>query len=125
MTIALVAAGFALAQDFDLSWFTIDGGSEMFTTGGDFELSGTIAQADAGLMSGGDFTLTGGFWFPVVPGDCNADGGVNILDFGDFAPCVTGPGGPLPPECACFDLDDDADVDLLDFGLFQTVFTGP
>ncbi len=47
---------------YDLSWFTIDGGGEMFSTGGGYELSGTIGQHDAGEMAGGSYTLTGGFW---------------------------------------------------------------
>ncbi|MEE9294092.1 MAG: hypothetical protein V3W34_03885 [Phycisphaerae bacterium] len=58
-------------------------------------------------------------------GDCNADGVVNLFDYGAFANCVSGPdGGPLSPECACFDLDHDEDVDLVDFGMFQAGFTG-
>ena len=64
-----------LTDDFDLDWYTIDGGGEMWTTGGDFELSGTIGQHDAStvVLAGGDFELTGGFWtlarpsLPVVP----------------------------------------------------------
>lgn len=54
----------ALTDDFDLDWYTIDAGGEMWTSGGDFELSGTIGQADASamVMTGGDFELAGGFW---------------------------------------------------------------
>ncbi len=44
----LLTATSAFAQNFDLSWHTIDGGGEMFTSGGNFELSGTIGQPDAG-----------------------------------------------------------------------------
>jgi len=48
--------------DFDLSWHTIDGGGGT-STGGGFELAGTIGQHDAGqTMTGGNFTVTGGFW---------------------------------------------------------------
>ena len=50
----------------DLTWSTIDGGGETFSTGGDYELSGTIGQPDAGEMTGGDYALTGGFWFPAA-----------------------------------------------------------
>ncbi|HUW82872.1 MAG TPA: hypothetical protein VMZ31_08755 [Phycisphaerae bacterium] len=52
----------AAAQELDLSWHTIDGGGQMTSTGGDFELSATIGQPDAGAMSGGDLELVGGFW---------------------------------------------------------------
>jgi len=52
----------AYAQDYTIDWYTVDGGGEMASTGGDFELSGTIGQPDAGVMTGGDFELVGGFW---------------------------------------------------------------
>jgi hypothetical protein len=50
--------------DFSIDWWTIDGGGDMWITGGNFELSGTIGQPDAStvVMTGGDFELTGGFW---------------------------------------------------------------
>ena len=53
----------ALAQNgvpYDLGWWTADAGG--YTAGGAYALRGTIGQPDAGTMSGGDYTLTGGFW---------------------------------------------------------------
>ena len=47
---------------YDLTWNTIDGGGATFSTGGAYSLGGTIGQPDAGLMSGGSYTLAGGFW---------------------------------------------------------------
>jgi hypothetical protein len=47
---------------YDLSWNTIDGGGAMFSTGGSYSLGGTIGQPDAGALSGGGYTLVGGFW---------------------------------------------------------------
>ena len=35
-------------------------------TGGVYAVSGTIGQADAGTMSGGNYTLQGGFWGVVA-----------------------------------------------------------
>ena len=62
----LLFASPALAQsggDYDLSWNTIDGGGGT-SAGGDFVLSGTIGQPDAGpLLTGGPYALSGGFWF--------------------------------------------------------------
>jgi hypothetical protein len=49
------------AQSYSIDWFTIDGGGGT-STGGVYSVSGTIGQADAGTMSGGNFTLDGGFW---------------------------------------------------------------
>jgi hypothetical protein len=122
---ARAGANTAGGPEFDLSWFTIDGGGVMRSTGGDFELSGTIGQHDAGRMSGGDFELTGGFWFEVVASDCNEDGVVNLIDYDDFEPCLTGPGGgPLPAGCNCFDFDGDGVVTLADFATMQEMFNG-
>src|SRR5712671_25761 len=54
--------GFAAqAQSYSIDWFTIDGGGGT-STGGVFSVSGTIGQPDAGHMSGGNYTLDGGFW---------------------------------------------------------------
>jgi hypothetical protein len=47
---------------YDLSWFTIDSGGATFSTGGSYSLGGTIGQSDAGVLSGGTYTLAGGFW---------------------------------------------------------------
>src|SRR6266705_1270314 len=50
-----------VAQSYSIDWFTIDGGGGT-STGGVYSVSGTIGQPDAGKMSGGNFTLDGGFW---------------------------------------------------------------
>jgi len=55
-----VATG-AVAQNYSIDWFTIDGGGGT-STGGVFSVTGTIGQPDAGHMSGGNYTLDGGFW---------------------------------------------------------------
>ncbi|MHC4089370.1 MAG: hypothetical protein ACYSVY_03660 [Planctomycetota bacterium] len=63
--LALGMATIANADNYDLSWHTIDGGGG-YSAGGDFELEGTIGQHDAGpstgTMTGGSFELVGGFW---------------------------------------------------------------
>ncbi|HEV8525829.1 MAG TPA: hypothetical protein VGQ71_15145 [Terriglobales bacterium] len=57
----------ASGQNFSLGWFTIDGGGGT-SGGGVYSVSGTIGQPDAGAMSGGSYTLTGGFWVDPGPG---------------------------------------------------------
>jgi hypothetical protein len=47
--------------DFDLVWFTMDAGGGT-STGGNFALSATIGQPDAGEMDSGALHLQGGFW---------------------------------------------------------------
>jgi hypothetical protein len=52
----------ALAQNYSIDWFTIDGGGGT-STGAVYSVSGTIGQPDAGgPMTGGNYSLTGGFW---------------------------------------------------------------
>ena len=50
-----------LAQTYEITWSTIDGGGGR-STGDSYTLEGTIGQPDAGLMSGGSYVLAGGFW---------------------------------------------------------------
>ncbi|MEM8993756.1 MAG: hypothetical protein AAGF23_03075 [Acidobacteriota bacterium] len=51
-------------NDFSLPWFTLSAGGGLGSTGGAFELHGTVGQADASptTLVGGAFALTGGFW---------------------------------------------------------------
>ena len=64
----LLLAGVALAQGgYDLSWWTVDGGGQTFSTGGSYSLGGTIAQPDAGLLTGLGYRLEGGFWVGGAP----------------------------------------------------------
>jgi hypothetical protein len=48
-------------QSYSIDWFTIDGGGGT-STGGVYSVSGTIGQPDAGKMSGGNYSIDGGFW---------------------------------------------------------------
>ena len=50
-------------NDYDLSWWTVDGGGTTSSTGGGYTLGGTAGQPDVGApLSVGDYTLIGGFW---------------------------------------------------------------
>jgi len=56
----LPALGFA--QSYSIDWYKVSGGGGT-STGGTYAVSGTIGQADAsGAMSGGNYSVTGGFW---------------------------------------------------------------
>jgi hypothetical protein len=103
----------ALAQQFapgtfDLSWHTVDGGGGA-SSGGSFQLAGTIGQPDAGAaLSGGAFTLVGGFWpgagpaLNTCPGDIaplpDGNGQVNI---DDLLAVISGWGACPAPPPAC------------------------
>ena len=58
----------------------------------------------------------------VTLGDFDANGTVNRIDFAQFHPCLTGPGGALGVGCQVGDFDSDDDVDLRDWAGFQNVF---
>ena len=59
----LLGSGVVRAQsDYSITWSTIDGGGGT-STNSQYSLSGTIGQPDAGApMTGGPYSLTGGFW---------------------------------------------------------------
>jgi len=61
----LTAPLLAPAQPYTMDWFTVEGGGGT-SSSGPYSLCGTIGQPDAGVMSGGDFTLQGGFWGVVA-----------------------------------------------------------
>ena len=59
-SVLLATAG--LAQQYSIGWYKIAGGGGT-SSGGQYSVSGTIGQHDAGVaMSGGNFSVTGGFW---------------------------------------------------------------
>ena len=61
---ALLLPVLANAQ-YAIDWFTIDGGGGA-SSSGSLTLSGTIGQPDAGTLSGGNYTLQGGFWPGII-----------------------------------------------------------
>jgi hypothetical protein len=63
LTLTLLLFAPALyAQTYSIDWYKIaDGGGT--STGGTFQISGTIGQPDAsGLLTASNYSLTGGFW---------------------------------------------------------------
>jgi hypothetical protein len=54
------------AATYDLSWWTVDSGSASGLTSGDYTLSGTAGQPDAGSLASGDYDLAGGFWQALI-----------------------------------------------------------
>jgi hypothetical protein len=74
-----IALGLALlwlapvqADPWSIPWWSIDGGGEMFSSVGAWQLSGTFGQPDASAnqeLAGGPWTLTGGFWYAVARAD--------------------------------------------------------
>jgi len=138
MLIVLASVTAGNADDLSVPWFSIDGGGGEWSVGGDFVLSGTIGQPDAGAtaLTGGDFALVGGFRTGAVaetqvPGDFDDDGDVDLDDYDIVEGCLVGPEVTTPPpgcdpeHFANADLEgEDSDVDLADFVIFANNFTG-
>ena len=50
------------AQPYSVDWYKIAGGGGT-STGGTYQVTGTIGQPDAsGALTGGNYSVTGGFW---------------------------------------------------------------
>ena len=107
-TTGVVAMTAKSGSDFDISWFSIDSG------GGSsdreiWEVTGTMGQPDAGApLSGGPWTVTGGFSIEIAEGgggfrrgDCNADDSTNIADAIFLLSFISGMGDDPPCEESC------------------------
>ena len=58
----LLVAATIHAQSYSIGWYKIAGGGGT-SSGGAYQVSGTIGQPDAsGSMTGGSFSVIGGFW---------------------------------------------------------------
>ena len=124
LAIALLLGGApaALAQSggpYDLSWHNIGPGGS--ASGGPYSLDASIGQPDAATMSGGSYTLTGGF-LPggstcALAGDLNGDGQVTVLDIQMIA-------AAWPQATASFPYDQsgDGDLDIQDVTLVTAQF---
>jgi len=59
-SLLLPSVGFT--QSYSIDWYKVSGGGGT-STGGTYQVSGTIGQHDAGRpMNSGSYSLTGGFW---------------------------------------------------------------
>lgn len=103
---------------YELSWSTIDGGGGR-STGGGYELFGTIGQPDADWTEGDSYEVLGGF----LPG-----GPLCMVDFGDFANFAVHwlevPCSELNDWCSGADLNHVDDVDIVDLDIFVESWLG-
>src|SRR5271170_1045023 len=62
LTLGLLIPTISFAQSYSIGWYKVSGGGGV-STGATYQVSGTIGQHDAGgPMTGGSYSLTGGFW---------------------------------------------------------------
>ncbi len=55
------------ADGLTIGWWSVDGGGGMFSAGSEYSIGGAGGQPDAGIHSGGGYTLRGGFWAGAAP----------------------------------------------------------
>jgi hypothetical protein len=121
------------SADFVLNWWTISAGGGT-SSSATFTLSATLGQPVAGVpMTGGSFTLTGGFWAPPAApslhlGDLNCDG---IIDFDDINPFILALSDPATyqaayPNCNVLngDCNGDGIIDFDDINPFIAILSG-
>ncbi len=67
LSLGLACVSSTLFAQYSIDWFKVAGGGGT-STGGVYAVSGTIGQPDAGgPLTGGSYSLTGGFWaLPVA-----------------------------------------------------------
>jgi hypothetical protein len=126
--ILLLAGGSgALAQSYDINWWTVDAGGSQNLTGGNYTLSGTIGQPDAcAPLSGGSYTLTGGFWAgyeeqPACYGDLDGDHLINLNDLAQ----LLGHYGQTGMTYEDGDLNEDGEIDLDDLAEMLSLYGRP
>jgi hypothetical protein len=76
---SLVVATLTSANEpnYTLDWWTVDGGGETIGSG-IYVLQGTVGQPDGGVLSGGGYVLSGGFW----------GGGSGAVEYDVYLPLV-------------------------------------
>jgi hypothetical protein len=62
LLLSLLVPTISSAQSYSIDWFKVAGGGGT-SSNGQYSVSGTIGQQDAGgPMTGGNYSVTGGFW---------------------------------------------------------------
>ena len=92
--VLLALAASPAAAQYEISWWTVDGGGATGATGGTFTLSGTAGQPDAGgPYAGGTYTLHSGFWSIAAGGSAGLIADLAITKTDGTATAV--PGAPV------------------------------
>lgn len=103
LVICLTLTTTVRAEDYEITWYTIDGGGGT-SSGGPYTLVGTIGQADTGVAGGDEYVLSAGFW----PGSFGCV--VNLTDLMVLAEWWLESGA-----ANAADLDGDKQVGMADF----------
>jgi uncharacterized repeat protein (TIGR01451 family) len=89
--VLLATAASPAAAQYQISWWTVDGGGTVGATGGTYTLSGTSGQPDAGgPYAGGAYRLHSGFWSIAADGTAGAVADLAITKTDGSATAVPG-----------------------------------
>ncbi len=80
MIVLLVAPSALHAQGgiYTLAWWTIGGGGN-HSSGGPYAVNGTIGQPDAGTLSGGQYSVVGGYWAAALSASNTSPGSYRVF----------------------------------------------
>lgn len=117
--IGLCPAGSQAQNGYDLSWWSLSGGGE--STGGVYNLNGSILPAESARMIGGPYEMEGGFWAgignlppPGLCGDANLDETIDIQDAVLVLQVVVGLKTLTPEPARNANVNKDAMIDVAD-----------
>lgn len=118
--LAFVTVGIAGIPQPDAIFYgsvTING--QPITASDDVSVVGRVAGLPEPV---GRYRMGDGLSILALSANCDADGVIGLADHQVFKNCVTAPGQPAEPNCACADVDGDGDVDLRDWKGLQSGF---
>ena len=124
----------ALTVGYSMDWRTVDSGGITFASGGDYRLGATAGQPDPGILTGGNYRLTGGFWVShsgggcirnpawLCNGDVDGDGAVNPVDGGLVQANFCLASACTDEQLCQYDMDCDGQINPVDSGIVQSLF---
>lgn len=117
--LTMMAAASASAQvggPYDIHWNMQGSGGETFAVGGPYRLGMANAQPAADQLSGGSYTLAGGFWGPTTAPSVDVDGGEPPLPLA-FAVRLEGPNPFQNSTSVRFELPEPRPVSIQVYGI--------
>lgn len=85
ITAILLCSAASTHAQVSIPWYTVANGGLVATSGGPYQLSGTIGQAQAGRSSSFQYFLQSGFWGAAIPDKCAGDGNCDgVIDWRDI-----------------------------------------
>jgi hypothetical protein len=128
-----IAVAATWSVQYSVHWRTRDTGGATFSSNATYRLGGTAGQHDPGLLTGGAYRLSGGFWVQrpqgcvrdpawVCDGDVDGNGQVNPVDLGLLQSRFCAPAECTDEDLCRFDMDCNGAINPVDAGIVQALF---